>query len=102
MALNARGFFDHLRSYLNMGHYATEGRDGKLLLKEKIFTETKKQEIKVHLIFSGEAFAIKLDKLNQRGNHDPLFHFLDDTGKPWSKRCDFVVFQLYRNRVNIR
>ena len=25
-----------------------------------------------------------------------LFHFLDDTAKPWSRRCDFVIFYVNR------
>ena len=99
MAINARGYFDHLKSYLNMGFYAVRGLDGEISLREKIFTETGKKNIQVKLKYDGEVFAIKLDKKNNRGNHDPLFHFLDDTGKPWSKRCDFILFHLHRNKI---
>jgi hypothetical protein len=31
----------------------------------------------------------------------PLFHFLDDTAKPWSKRCDFVVFNLRKGKLYV-
>ena len=27
-----------------------------------------------------------------------MFHFLDDTAKPWSKRCDFVIFYVKGQR----
>ena len=31
----------------------------------------------------------------QRNKSKPqLFHFLDETAKPWSKRCDFVIFYI--------
>lgn len=30
-----------------------------------------------------------------------LFHFLDDTAKPWSKRCDFVVFNLRKSKLHV-
>lgn len=55
---------------------------------------------RVRLSVPGEALVINLDKKNRRGNSDHLFHFLDDTAKPWSKRCDFVIFHLYRQRVS--
>jgi hypothetical protein len=29
-----------------------------------------------------------------------LFHFLDNNAKPWARRCDFVVFHLWRDRVD--
>jgi hypothetical protein len=44
----------------------------------------------------GPGIAFKLDHdefESRRGKVKPaLFYFLDDTAKPWSKRCDFVVF----------
>ena len=30
--------------------------------------------------------------MQRKRSKPPLFHFLDDTAKPWSKRCDFVIF----------
>ena len=100
MALNAQGYFDHLKSYLNMNFYEVRGFNGEISLSEKIFIEEGKQNITVKLKYEGEVFAIKLDKKN-KGNHIPLFHFLDDTGKPWSKRCDFILFHLHKNKINI-
>lgn len=95
MSLNAQGYYSQLRSHLNMGHYAIEPKSAGLLeLKEKIDGQAKPQ--KVELKFQGNAFAIKLDK-----GTDPLFHFLDNNGKPWSKRCDFVVFHCYKNNINV-
>ncbi|MEP3667438.1 MAG: hypothetical protein ABJN42_12005, partial [Roseibium sp.] len=56
--------------------------------------ETKKTTREVRLPYKGKAFAIKLD-----GRNNPLFHFLDDNGKEWSKRCDFIVFQCFNRKV---
>lgn len=93
MTINALGYFNQLRSHLNMAYYAIEPKiAGVIELKEKIEGQSKPQ--KVTLTFDGEAFAIKLDKGNQ-----PLFHFLDNNAKPWSKRCDFVVFHCSKNRI---
>lgn len=43
---------------------------------------------------------IKLDA-KKNGSSLPLFHFLDDTAKPWSKRCDFVVFNLRKSKLHV-
>ncbi len=53
--------------------------------------------MKIHFSFEGEAFAVNLDRKekNPKGNgkySPPLFSFLDDNGKPWSKKCDYVIF----------
>lgn len=103
MALNSQGYFNSLRSYLNMAYYAVNQANDAIVLKEKIYVpgSTKKKEIKVSLSFKGEAFGIKLDKKNDKGNSYPLFHFLDDNGKPWSKRCDFVIFQHYNRKIQV-
>ena len=97
MTINAQGYFDKLKGYLSDGYFADEGLKDSITLSEKIFSETgtKKIKINVSLPFKGDAFAIKLDNDN-----NPLFHFLDNNGKPWSKRCDFVVFQCYRNCIS--
>ncbi len=102
MTLNTQGYFNALRSYLNMNYYAVTQSTDKIILKEKIFVQgsLKLKEIKVLLKLKGDVFAIKLDKLNKKGNLEPLFHFLDDNGKPWSKRCDFVLFQFQR-KINV-
>jgi hypothetical protein len=104
MPLNAQGYFNALRSYLNIAHYEVAETDGGgIVLKEKIFVSgsTKPAECKVRLSVTGEALVINLDKKNRNGNSDPLFHFLDDNAKPWSKRCDFVVFHRMRERINV-
>jgi len=102
MTINAQGYFNALRSYLNTGYYEViQVESDRIVLKENIFLpDHKRQEIKVRLTVPGEALVIKLDKKNPRGNSDPLFHFLDDNGKPWSKRCDFIIFHLHRNQVS--
>ncbi len=103
MALDAAGYFHHLKSYINLSYYAVAiPNPGELVLKEKIDVgKTKKKEFIVKLNYVGEVFAIKLDKEAKRGQHEPLFHFLDDQGKPWSKRCDFVIFQLHTRQIKV-
>ena len=88
MSLNAQGYFNAIRSYLNTKHYAvTETEGGRIVLKEKVYPPDSKKPItqRVRLDVPGEAIVINLDKKNNRGNSDPLFHFLDDNAKPWSK-----------------
>lgn len=97
MPLDAASYFDHLRAYLADTYVVDDGNSGSLTLKEKYFREgeIKKSTRKVTLPYKGRAFALKLD-----GRKDPLFHFLDDNGKQWSKRCDFVVFQHFNRSLN--
>lgn len=97
MSLDASSYFDHLRAYLFKDYVIDDGSLGTVTLTEKYYLpgSTKKVTRKVVLPFKGKAFAIKLD-----GHKDRLFHFLDDNGKEWSKRCDFVVFQCYRGAIN--
>ena len=97
MSLEAASYLDHLRAYLSNAYVVDDGVSGSVTLTEKYFREgeTKKSTRKVTLPFQGRAFAIKLD-----GRTEPLFHFLDDNGKQWSKRCDFIVFQCYRRCIN--
>lgn len=103
MTISAQSYFAALRDYLNVRHYAvTEVEAGVVVLKERIFLpgNTSPTQRRVRLYVPGEALAINLDKKNGRGNSDPLFHFLDDESKPWARRCDFVVFHLFRNRIS--
>ncbi len=97
MTLDATSYFDHIQAYISDEYIVSDGGGGEIVLKEKYFREgeTKKTTRTVELPFKGKAFAIKLDGMNH-----PLFHFLDDNGKEWSKRCDFVVFQCYNRRVS--
>ncbi|NVK56638.1 MAG: hypothetical protein HWE26_13585 [Alteromonadaceae bacterium] len=102
MALDAQGYFQYLRSYLNMEYYAVETNiHQELLLKEKIYIPEGEKNIEVKLFVDGDAFAIKLDKEKSRGQHHPLFHFLDNEGKPWSKRCDFIIFHLHKRKIKV-
>lgn len=104
MSLNAQGYFNALRSYLNTAHYeVTETDGGRIVMKEKIYPPGAQnpKEQKVRLSVPGEALVINLDKKNRNGNSDPLFHFLNDNAKPWSKRCDFVIFHRVRERINV-
>jgi hypothetical protein len=97
MSLDALSYLDHLRAYLANIYVVDDGTSGAITLTEKYFRQgnAKKSTRNVTLPFNGKAFAIKLD-----GHPDPLFHFLDDNGKPWSKRCDFIIFQCYRRCIN--
>ena len=106
MPLNAQGYFNALRSYLNTAHYeVTETDGGRIVLKDKIYPPGSQTAIeqKVRLVVTGEAIVINLDKKISRNSNQshPLFHFLDDNAKPWSKRCDFVVFHRLRERINV-
>lgn len=104
MPLNAQGYFNALRSYLNTNKYEVKDIDnGRIVLKEKVFVSdgTKPIEYKVRLSVTGETLVIRLDLKNPKGKNDPLFHFLDDNAKPWSKRCDFVIFHRIRNQINV-
>ena len=97
MALNAQGYFNCLRSYVHEKDYQVhQPVVGEVVLKEKIHQAhgTKPKEFKLILKTEGEILVIKLD-----GNKDRLFHFLDDIAKPWSKRCDFVIFNLRKSKL---
>lgn len=103
MTISVESYFAALRDYLNVRHYAvTDVEAAVVVLKEKIFLpgNTRPIQQRVRLLVPGEALVINLDKKNIRGNSDPLFHFLDDESKPWARRCDFVVFHLFRNRIS--
>lgn len=103
MALNAQGYFNCLKSYLNTSHYGeAQPTPNEILLKEKVFGQngSKPTEYKVKLKTTGEVLVIKLDA-KKNGSSLPLFHFLDDNAKPWSKRCDFIVFNLRKNKLYV-
>lgn len=97
MTLDATSYFDHLRAYIAPTYIVDDGSNGAVALKERYFPEGSRRKVTriVALRFQGRAFAIKLD-----GRSEALFHFLDDNGKQWSKRCDFIVFQCRRNSLN--
>jgi hypothetical protein len=97
MSLDATSYLGHLRAYISDCYIVDDGATEKISLSERYYREgqSKKTTRLVTLPFKGKAFAIKLD-----GRKEPLFHFLDDNGKQWSKRCDFIVFQCYNRSVN--
>lgn len=102
MAVDANKYFRGLRAYLNKKDYEVSKREsGRIVLEEKIFFSGSEKMQTVRLGFEGDVIVIRLDKKNNKGTSDPLFHFFDDNAKPWSKRCDFVVFQLLNNRIGI-
>lgn len=102
MSLNAQGYFNALRSYLNAEYEVTDTDAGRIVLKEKVFVGGLPKPVvyKVRLVVTGEALVINLDR-KKNGNSEPLFHFLNDNAKPWSKRCDFVVFHRVKERINV-
>jgi len=104
MAVDANKYFRGLRSYLNTKDYEVTKRDqGRIILEEKIFLQGGiERKKKVRFGFSGEVIVIRLDrKRGNSNNSDPLFHFFEDKAKPWSKRCDYVIFQLLKNKITI-
>ena len=98
MTLDAATYFGHLRAYVNSEYVIHDGTGGRVILTEKYFQpeDVKPQERRVELLLPGIGMAFKLDHddfdTSKKKNKPPLFHFLDNTAKPWSKRCDFVVF----------
>ncbi|WP_426051596.1 hypothetical protein [Brevundimonas sp. SL161] len=83
---------------MNSEYVVHDGAGAKVLLTEKYFRpeDLKPQERKIELLLPGAGMAFKLDhddfEVSKKKIKPALFHFLDDNGKPWSKRCDFVVF----------
>lgn len=108
MPINADGYLSHLKSYLdtrevngNKPHYgqlckAKERRsqgENELILADD--AEGVKERLIAKLSYSGRVVGLKLDACQ-----NPLFHFLDQDGKrPWSRRCDFVLFQALDNQL---
>jgi hypothetical protein len=98
MRLDPGTYLGHLRAYVNDRYVVDDGSSGEVTLREKYFppTGTRARTRKVLLSLPGPGLAFKLDhdqvEIQRKKTKPPLFHFLDDTSKPWSKRCDFVVF----------
>lgn len=105
MTLVADVYLEHLRAYLNSDYIVHNGSGGKVVLIEKYFrpTDSKARKREIELSLPGAGFAFKLDhdefELRSKRSKPALFHFLDDNGKPWSKRCDFVVFYVSRKSL---
>jgi hypothetical protein len=98
MSLAASTYFQHLKAYVNGEYVMHDGEGGKVILTETYFRaeDVKPQVRKVELQLPGDGMAFKLDnddfEHSKKKAKPALFHFLDDTSKPWSKRCDFVIF----------
>lgn len=87
---------------MNSSEYEILKRDsGRIILEEKIHGRNgdKPQKYTVRFHYEGEVIVFKFDRKNPKGNSDPLYHFLKDDSKPWAKRCDFIVFQLKKERI---
>ena len=104
MTLGAQTYFEHLRAYVNDSYVMHDGTGGEVVLQEKYFPPppaTHAKTRKLHLLLPGSGLAFKLDhdqsQLSKKKRKSPLFHFLDDNAKPWSKRCDFVIFYVNRS-----
>ena len=88
---------------MNDGYVVRDGNGGSVVLKEKHFHQEQVEPQKriIELILPRAGMALKLDHDNfetsRKRSKPPLFHFLDDTAKLWSNRCDFVIF--YVNRL---
>ena len=102
MTLDAPTYLAHLRAYVNDDYIVHDGAGGRVILSEMYFRpeDIEPQERRIELILPGAGMAFKLDhdefETSRRKSKPPLFHFLDDSGKPWSKRCDFVIFYVNR------
>ncbi|MHC9419878.1 hypothetical protein ACYZX9_14915 [Sphingomonas citri] len=99
MSLDAATYFQHLKAYVNKDYVVHDGSGQEVVLTEKYFEgDDRKPRIrKIALGLCGLGMAFKLDhdqfEIRGRKTKPALFHFLDDNGKAWSKRCDFVVFR---------
>ncbi len=102
MTLTASTYFEHLKAYVNSAYVIHDGAGGRVVLTEKYFRpeDVKPQERKIELLLPGPGMAFKLDNDDfesaKKKSKPALFHFLDDTAKPWSRRCDFVIFYVNR------
>jgi hypothetical protein len=98
MSLDAATYFRHLKAYVNKDYILHDGTGERVVLIENYFRpeDVKPQQRKIELKLPSVGMAFKLDnddfENTNKKSKPPLFHFLDDTAKQWSKRCDFVVF----------
>ena len=99
--MSAKEYFDDLESYLNLKYYKLGKKSDRVIFKEKIYTSDSSKIKKTTLKYSGKLLAIKLDKKPNKARHRPLFHFLNDNDKPWSKRCDFILFNYQNRKISV-
>jgi len=104
MTLAAGTYFEHLKAYVNSEYIMDDGTNGRVVLTEKYFRpeDVKPQTREVKLLLPGAGMAFKLGhddfETSKKKQKPALFHFLDDNAKPWSKRCDFVIFYINGRR----
>lgn len=102
MILDATTYLGHLKAYVNDDYIVHNGSGGRVILTENYFLpeSAKVKKRRIELILPGAGIAFKLDQeqfqQSKRKSKPALFHFLDDNAKPWSKRCDFVIFYVNR------
>lgn len=110
MAVTIESYFAALRDYLNTNDYEVTDIDGdRVIISDEVYWpgSTTPTVQNVSLAVPGEAIVINLDTKfkdgkrseDRKGASLPFFHFLKDESKPWAKRCDFVIFHLYRNQI---
>lgn len=96
MTLDPQTYLEHIGAYVNNHYVMHDGVGGEVILQEKYHSDTgtsRPKKRNVRLLLPGPGLAFKLDaELGKCGASLPLFHFLNDNAKPWSKRCDFVIF----------
>jgi len=100
MATDVGTYFDCLEAFI-FKDYKIARADDRLTLNEKIFTKTGSVTQSVLIKFKRPTFAINLDLKKSNGQSDRLFHFLEDTARPWAKRCDFVLFQKAPRNIQV-
>jgi len=88
-------FFELMRNAITGQYIRVNDRSTsreRINLRERVRLEDgKRKEYTVRMPFEGEAFTVKLDV--NGGSNPPLYHFLmENDGRKWAKRCDFVVF----------
>src|SRR5262249_26040875 len=84
--------------YVNSEYIVHNGAGGRVVLSEMYFSteDVIPKTRRIELLLPGSGLAFKLDQdefeLSKKKVKRALFHFLNDNAKPWSRRCDFVVF----------
>lgn len=92
-------YLEILMTRVNRRYIVHNGARNKIVVGEKYYPKGKDRlEMRnVRMLLPGPGFAFKLDRdhideLENKRQPPRLFHFLDNHGQPWSKRCDFVIF----------
>lgn len=97
MAVSSQSYFNALKSYLFRDYIKVPTASDQIVLTEDVYFPGEKTPVKfsVKMGVAGEALVIKLDRFSNKR----LFHFLEEESRPWSKKCDYVVFQSHRNQL---